>query len=84
MLDLNQGELILSEDPVITVNMSLSELDITDQLVSSFSQLSSKSKSLVENLYDADPEADASMKVVRVFKSNSIQSKHFLHIFSKH
>ena len=63
----------MTEDPVLTVDLSLTEIEKAEHLLVKFSKLSSRSKSSVEQLYDYDPEAEESLKVVRVFKCNSIQ-----------
>lgn len=70
---IKQGDVILTEEPVLTANMALSQDDRNSFLISQFSKLSLADKERVDSLYDNDPEEDAKMKVVRIFKCNSIQ-----------
>jgi len=70
---IKQGETILAEDPVLILDIARPQEEKVETLVNDFEKLSLFDKSRVENLYDSDPEADCMLKVVRIFKSNSIQ-----------
>ena len=63
----------MAEDPVLILDIARSQDEKVETLINDFEKLSLFDKSRVENLYDSDPEADCMLKVVRIFKSNSIQ-----------
>ena len=68
-----KGETILIEDPVLLLDIRQPSEEKVESLINDFEKLSPSDKSRVENLYDSNPEADSILKVVRIFKSNSIQ-----------
>ena len=68
-----KGEIILTEDPVLLLDIRQPQEEKSETLINNFENLSQYDKSRVENLYDSDPEADSNLKVIRIFKSNSIQ-----------
>ena len=70
-----KGELIVKEDPVLLVNMSLPESDRKSILLEKFTKLGERDRRKVESLYDSDPDSAEENKVLRIFKSNSIQGR---------
>ena len=70
-----KGEIIVKEDPVLVVNMSLPESDRKSTLLEKFTKLGEKDRRKIESLYDSDPDGAEENKVMRIFKSNSIQGR---------
>ena len=70
-----QGEIILKEDPVLVVNMSLPDSDRKSILLEKFTKLGEKDRRKIESLYDSDPDGAEDYKIMRIFKSNSIQGR---------
>ena len=70
-----QGELIVKEDPVLVVNMALPDSDRKSILLEKFTKLGEKDRRKVESLYDSDPGGAEEYKIMRIFKSNSIQGR---------
>ena len=70
-----QGEIIVKEDPVLVVNMSLPESDRKSILLEKFTKLGEKDRRKVESLYDSEPDGAEEYKIMRIFKSNSIQGR---------
>ena len=70
-----QGEIILKEDPVLLVNMSLPDSDRKSILLEKFTKLGEKDQRKIESLYDSDPHGAEDYKIMRIFKSNSIQGR---------
>ena len=75
-----QGELIVKEDPVLVVNMSLPDSERKSILLEQFKKLGGKDRRKIESLYDSDPEGAVENQIMRIFKSNSIQGKSFISI----
>lgn len=71
--DIKQGEIIVKEDPVLVVNISLPESDRKSTLLEKFTKLGEKDRRKIESLYDSDPDGAEENKVLRIFNSNSIQ-----------
>ena len=70
-----QGELIVKEDPVLVVNMSLPDSERKSILLEQFKKLGGKDRRKIESLYDSDPEGAVENQIMRIFKSNSIQGR---------
>ena len=70
-----KGEIIVKEDPVLVVNMSLPESDRKSTLLEKFTKLGEKDRRKIESLYDSDPDGAEENKVLRIFNSNSIQGR---------
>ena len=70
-----QGEIILKEDPVLLVNMSLPDSDRKSILLEKFTKLGEKDRRKIESLYDSEPDGAEDYKIMRIFKSNSIQGR---------
>ena len=68
-----QGEIILKEDPVLVVNMSLPDSDRKSILLEMFTKLGEKDRRKIESLYDSEPDGAEEYKIMRIFQSNSIQ-----------
>jgi len=71
--DIKQGETILKEDPVLVLDLMAPEPERHSTLLAQFNKLGDRDKRKIEALYDFDPEGDANTKIMRIFKSNSIQ-----------
>ena len=69
------GETIITEDPVLVVDMAGTEEDRLESILDQVNKMPADTRATVENLYDSEPDGDPRLKVVRIFKSNSIQSK---------
>ena len=80
---LSQGETILKEDPVLVLDLMAPEPERHSTLLAQFSKLGDRDKRKIEALYDFDPEGDANTKIMRIFKSNSIQGR-FMNHFPSH
>lgn len=72
---IKQGETIVSEDPVLEVDLRKSETEKLMSLMEQFDTMSQKTRDTIEDLYDSDPDGSSKLKVCRIFKSNCIQSK---------
>ena len=69
------GETIITEDPVLVVDMAGTEEDRLESILDQVNKMPADTRARVEDLYDSEPGGDPRLKVVRIFKSNSIQSK---------
>ena len=79
-----QGEIIVKEDPVLVVNMTLPDSDRKSILLETFNNLGQKDRKKIESLYDSEPEGAEEYRILRIFQSNSIQGRcHMNFIFSK-
>ena len=72
---IKQGEIIVSEDPVLEVDLRISENERCLAIMEQFDTMSQKTREKIESLYDSDPDGSSELKVFRIFKSNCIQSK---------
>jgi len=72
--NINQGEVILSEDPLLFINNDDNE--ILKSLNSQFENLSAENKKKVICLCDPDPEGEEDQKIRRIFTVNRIQANH--------
>ena len=71
--NIKQGEVILSEDPLLFINND--DNDMKKSLNYQFENLSTENKKKVMSLCDPDPEGEEDQKVVRIFMVNRIQGK---------
>ena len=71
--NIKQGEVILSEDPLLFINNDDNE--ILKSLNSQFENLSAENKKKVIGLCDPDPEGEEDQKIIRIFTVNRIQGK---------
>ena len=69
------GETIITEDPVLVVNMAETEEARRESILAQMDTMPANIRARVEDLYDSEPDGDPRLKVVRIFRSNSIQSK---------
>jgi len=67
------GETIITEDSVLVVDMVGTEEDRLESILDQVNKMPADTRARVENLYDSEPDGDPRLKVVRIFKSNSIQ-----------
>ena len=72
---IKQGETIVSEDPVLEVDLRIAENERCLAMMEQYDTMSQKTRENIESLYDSDPDGSSEFKVCRIFKSNCIQSK---------
>ena len=69
------GETVITEDPVLVVDMGEAEDVRRESILEQVDRMSPDTRARVEDLHDSEPDGNPHLKVVRIFKSNSIQSK---------
>ena len=69
------GETIMTEDPVLVVDMAEAEEVRLESILAQVGKMTADTKARVDDLYDSEPDGDPRLKVIRIFRSNSIQSK---------
>ena len=70
-----QGEVILTEAPVVVVDRRLGEEERAASILDQVSQLGPGDTARVTSLHDPEPGADPGLRAVRVFRANSIESR---------
>ena len=75
---IKQGEIIITEEPVLTVDMRMTDEERQVTIMKQFEKLKTSVKRKVEELCDNQPDGDENQKIVRIFKGNSIQSWHLV------
>ena len=70
-----QGEIIVKEDPLLVLDLTMAESERNSVLLDQFSKLGERDRRKVEALYDSDPTGEEGYKIMRIFKGNSIQGR---------
>ena len=60
---------------MLVVNMAETEEARRESILAQVETMPANIRARVEDLYDSEPDGDPRLKVVRIFRSNSIQSK---------
>ena len=60
---------------MLELDLRMTEEERLASLMEQLDKLTPSTKDKVESLYDSDPDGSAELKVSRIFKGNSIQSK---------